>query len=347
MELGIWTDKTVVVAGATGFFAGWLVRRLLECQARVISVVRDRTKQSQVVLDGLLDRTRVESGSLYDAAFLQSIFDRYRIDAFFHSGYGADVNRALREPVECFRSSAESTWLVLDLVRRRQPWCVSVISSTDKVYGTQRLPYRESNPLTPIHPYEVAKASQDLAAQSFGKIYGLPVAVTRCANYFGPYDFNLTRLIPAVCESIAAGSPPVLRSDGRATRDFLYIEDAVDAQLLLAERLAVDHSLYGEAFNFSYGERLEVIDIVHRIATLVGEDVQPVVANATEAEIRHMHLSSEKAAELLHWEPRIGFEEGLRRTVNWYLDYFRNRARSVALNFLAISVTALRSFLEG
>ena len=328
MEASFWAGKTVAVAGATGFLGGWLVRRLIENRALVVSIVRDDKKMSQVVSEGLLDRTTVEKGTLYDPEFLSSVFERHGIEIFFHVAYGADVNRVLLEPLECFRSSVESTWRVLDLVRRRYPSCVCVISSSDKAYGAQELPYREANPLTPVHPYEVAKASQDLAAQSFGKVYGVPVAVTRCGNYFGPYDFNFTRLIPSACESLAGGSRPVLRSDGRFTRDFLYIEDAVDAQLLLAERLAADATLCGEAFNFSYGEQIDVLEIVRRIAALAGHDAEPIVANSVRAEIRDMHLCSDKAKERFGWRPRIGFDQGLRMTVDWYLSYFRKQQES-------------------
>jgi len=316
-----WADKTVVVAGATGFLGGWLVRRLLEYDAKVVTLVRDPDKLSHIVMESLLNRTTVERGSVDDERFLEQVFTRHEIDVFFHAAYGADVNRVLLEPLECFRSSALSTWIILDLIRRRQPSCVAVVSSSDKAYGSQPLPYRESRALTPVHPYEVAKASQDLAAQSFGRVYGVPVAVTRCGNYFGPYDFNFTRLIPGVCKSLASGETPRLRSDGRFTRDFLYIEDAVDVQLLLAERLAVDQSLYGEAFNFSYGEQLEVFEIVRRLMALAGVDGLPIVEDTVRAEIRHMHLSSEKAGKRLRWSPRVGFDEGLKRTVDWYLSF--------------------------
>src|SRR4030095_10292021 len=162
-----WAEKKVLVAGATGFLGGWLLRRLLEDGAQIITIVRNPRKHCQAVLEGLLDQTTIERGSLYDGAFLQKVCPSHKIDVFFHAGYGADVNRVLREPLECFRSSVQSTWMILDLIRQQQPSCISVISSTDKAYGTQPLPYKESNPLTPIHPYEVAKASQDLAAQSF------------------------------------------------------------------------------------------------------------------------------------------------------------------------------------
>ena len=319
-----WAHKTVVVAGATGFLGGWLVRVLLEQGAKVISIVRAPKHRSQLSLENLLDRTTVERGSVCDSTFVSHVFERHPVDVFFHAAYGADVNRVLEEPLECFRSSVASTWLILDTIRRKRPSCVSVISSSDKAYGTQALPYCESSALTPLHPYEVAKASQDLAAQSFGKIYGLPVAITRCGNFFGPFDFNFTRLLPSACLSLARGEPPMLRSDGRATRDFVYIEDAAEAQLLLARRLAEDSSLYGEAFNFSYGEPIAVREVLRRLSDLSGLDVTPVVTNSVRSEIRHMHLSSEKAASRLGWRPRIGLDEGLHRTVRWYFSYFNH-----------------------
>jgi CDP-glucose 4,6-dehydratase len=314
-----WSGKTVVVTGATGFLGGWLVRRLLAYNANVVTLVRDPEKPSQAVFESLLTRTIVEQGSLDDQAFLDRVFHDHRIDVFFHTACETDVNQVLSEPVACFRSSALSTWIILDLIRRRQPGCIAVVSSSDKAYGSQSLPYVESRGLTPVHPYEVAKASQDLAAQSFGRIYHLPVGVTRCGNYFGPFDFNFERLIPGVCRALAFGETPRLRSDGRFTRDFLYIEDAVDVQLLLAERLASDPSLFGEAFNFSYGEQVEVIEIVRRLTALTGMDTQPIVEDNVQAEIRHMQLSSEKARRLLSWTPTVGFDEGLKRTVAWYL----------------------------
>ncbi len=317
--------KTVVVAGAAGFLGGWLVRRLLEYDANVIAIVREPNRHSQVFMESLIEQTTFALGSVDDSDFLEEIFSKYAIDAFFHAAYGADVNRVLREPVACFRSSALSTWILLDLIRRVQPSCVAVVSSSDKAYGGLTLPYRETSDLKPVHPYEVAKASQDLAAQSFGRVYRVPVAITRCGNFFGPYDFNFTRLIPGICRSLAQNETPRLRSDGRFTRDFLYIEDAVDAQLLLAERLSADQSLYGEAFNFSYGEQLEVLSIVRTLMEIAGVDREPVVENNVKAEIRHMHLSSEKAARRLNWRPEVGFNEGLRRSVDWYLAFFRER----------------------
>ena len=317
-----WRDRSVLVAGATGFLGGWLVRRLLEYGADVTAIVRSPKQTSQFYLEGFHERVHAASGDLTDIGFVKEVFERRQPGVFFHCAYGADVNRVLQEPMECFRSTTETTWAILDLLRLKYPKCISVISSTDKAYGSQPLPYRESSALNPKHPYEVAKASQDLAAQSFGKIYGLPTAVTRCGNYFGGFDFNFTRLIPGVLKDLSQGRPPVLRSNGRFTRDFLYIKDAAEVQLLLAERLASDSSLYGEAFNFSYEVELEVIDIVRRLTELAGSQVDPIINDKVQVEIPHMRLSCEKATQLLGWKPLFTFDEGLRETVDWYQNYF-------------------------
>ncbi len=319
-----WFGKTVFVAGATGFLGGWLVRRLLQFGAHVVALAHSAKPDSQFFLKSFDDLPSVSLywGDIADQALIERIFARHPIDVFFHAAYGADVHRVLDEPLECFRSSAISTWQILDFLRKNHPNCISVISSTDKVYGRQPIPYEEHSPLQPLHPYEAAKAAQDHAAQSYGKVFKLPVAITRCGNFFGGYDFNFSRLIPGVVQSILQGKVPRLRSNGRFTRDFLYIESAVDAQLLLAQRLSEDDSLYGEAFNFSYGEHIEVIDIVKQICHLLDVPVEVVVNENSTVEIPNMQLSCEKAEQRLNWTPSYNFTTGLERTVNWYREQF-------------------------
>jgi CDP-glucose 4,6-dehydratase len=317
-----WSGKTVLVTGATGFLGGWLVHRLLTYGAHVVALIRSHKPHSQFFMESLDRQAQVESGSVDDPEVIERIFDRYPIDILFHAAYGANVDRVLDEPLECFKSSALSTWQILDFLRKNRRHCISVISSTDKVYGRQQIPYREEMLLKPLHPYEAAKASQDYAAQCYGKIFKCPVAITRCGNFFGGYDFNFTRLIPSIAQSILQGKVPTLRSDGRFTRDFLYIEDAVDAQLLLAQRLSENPAIYGEAFNFSYGEDIDVRDIVKRICQLLDATVEPVMNENNTAEIPKILLSSEKAKQCLGWEPSYDFSTALECTINWYREYF-------------------------
>ncbi len=312
----------MLVAGATGFLGGWLVRRLLTYGAHVVVLIRSHKPYSQFFMESLDTQTQVEWGSVDDMRVIERLFNRYPIDSFFHAAYGADVHRVLEEPLECFKSSALSTWQILEFLRTNHPDCISVISSTDKVYGRQPVPYREDMALKPLHPYEAAKASQDYAAQCYGKIFNCPVAVTRCGNFFGGYDFNYTRLIPGVVRSILQGEVPTLRSDGRFKRDFLYIEDAVDAQLLLAQRLSENPSIYGEAFNFSYGQHVDVLDIVKRIGQLLDATGDPVVNTNSTTEIPEILLSSEKAKQLLGWKPSHDLFTALERTTDWYREHF-------------------------
>ncbi|MDH5739578.1 MAG: GDP-mannose 4,6-dehydratase [Nitrospira sp.] len=317
-----WFGKTVFVAGATGFFGGWLVRRLLEHGANVVTLVHSYKPDSQFFLESFNDSTHVYWGDVADQALIERIFAQHQIDVFFHAAYGANVQRVLDEPLECFQSSAISTWQILDFLRKHRSGCISVISSTDKVYGRQPIPYEEHFPLQPLHPYEAAKASQDHAAQCYGKIYKCPVAITRCGNFFGGYDFNFTRLIPGAIQSILQGDTPILRSNGRFTRDFLYVEDAVDAQLLLAQQLSENDALYGEAFNFSYGEHVEVREIIQRVCRLLDASVDPVVNENSAEEIPNMQLSCEKAKQYLGWKPSYNLTTGLEHTVNWYREHF-------------------------
>lgn len=175
-----WIGATVLVTGATGLLGGWLVRTLLARGARVVAVIRSPKARSQFYLEGLDRQVEVEAGSVYVHGFIRDVIQRTQPDYFFHTAYGADLDRVFVEPLECFRSSVESTWLALDTLRKLGGACVSVISSSDQAYGSQPrpTPYQEDKPLTPRHPYEVCKASLDLAAQSYGKMYQLPVGIT-------------------------------------------------------------------------------------------------------------------------------------------------------------------------
>jgi dTDP-glucose 4,6-dehydratase len=321
---GFWEGRSVLVTGATGFLGGWLARELLDRGANVVALVRRPKPESQLSLAGIDQRVAVEVGDVHDRAVIEGVLARHSIDVVFHTAMsGGDVTSTLTEPVDCFRSTVESTWWLLDSIRRAHPSCVMITSSSDKAYGSQAIPYREEQALLPRHPQEVAKASQDLMTQSFGKVYGLDVAVTRCANFFGPFDFNFSRVIPYVAKCAAEGRPPQLRSDGTFIRDFLYVREAASAHLLLAEQLASNEALRGEVFNFSYGIQMTVMEIVRRVLELSGSLLEPEVLNTTHHEIPNMWLSSDKARAVLGWRPESSFDSSLETTVRWYLDRYR------------------------
>ena len=200
-----------------------------------------------------------------------------------------------------------------------------MLASSDKAYGTQDiLPYDEAAPLQGRHPYDVSKSCADLLAQAYATTYGLPVAVTRCGNFYGGGDRNWNRLVPGTIRSVVRGERPVLRSDGQSIRDYFYVEDGAAAYLMLAERLAGDRSLAGEAFNFSNELQITALEMVRAILQRMGSSLEPDVRNQAQNEIPHQYLTARKARERLGWKPLFELDEGLDRTVAWYLEFFRS-----------------------
>jgi CDP-glucose 4,6-dehydratase len=316
--MSYWCNKQVLVTGASGFLGGWLVTRLLREGARVVCIIRRPHPLSQFQIEHLERHTTIISGSAEDMTVVGGVIRRNSFDAAFHLASLPEVNAAFRDPRATITASVDTTLVLLEALRRDSPETIAVVVSSDKAYGAQTIPYREDQALNPRHPYEIAKATEDHIAQMYGRLYGLPVAVTRCGNYFGGYDFTFERIVPYTIRQILGNKAPLLRSDGQFTRDFLYVEEAARVHLMLAERLAKEPDLRGEAFNFSHELSITVIALVHKIAEIMGSNLRPVIGAGARSEIPHMRLDCTKARGVLGWVPEITFEDGLHRTINWY-----------------------------
>jgi CDP-glucose 4,6-dehydratase len=206
-----------------------------------------------------------------------------------------------------------------------------VIASSDRVYGDQpNLPYHEKLALEGVNPYEVSKSCADLIVRSYASTYGLPIVITRFANLFGGGDLNFNRIIPGTVRHILEGTRPVIRSDGQFVRDYLYVEDAVTANLMLAEQLASRQELAGQAFNFSNEVRISVLELVRDVVKKMESRLEPVVLNETVHEVREAYLSSRKAREFFGWQPSFSHDEGLGRTIDWYRTFWNERDVAVS-----------------
>src|SRR5439155_13063867 len=141
----------------------------------------------------------------------------------FHLAAQTIVGTANRSPISTFETNIEGTWILLEACRRVPPVKQIVVASSDKAYGAHDvLPYDEDAPLQGRHPYDVSKSCADLIARSYAITYGLPVAITRCGNFYGGGDLNWNRIIPGTIRSVLRGERPVIRSDGHYTRDYFY-----------------------------------------------------------------------------------------------------------------------------
>lgn len=317
-----WRDRTVLVTGATGLLGGWIVKALVELRADVVCLVRDWVPQSEMVRSGTLDRVKVARGDVRDQATLERVLNEFEINTVLHLAAQTIVGTANRNPVSTFETNVAGTWALLEAARRCSTVRQIVLASSDKAYGDQpNLPYTEDMPLQGRHIYDASKSCADLVAQSFAHVYGVPVAITRCGNFYGGGDLNWNRIVPGTIRSILRGARPVIRSDGTFIRDYIYAEDAVQAYLFLAEKLAGSPDLRGEAFNFSNETQITVLDLVHKIGAMMGSSLEPDIRNEASNEIRHQYLSAGKARKVLGWTPQFTLDSGLERTIAWYREF--------------------------
>lgn len=307
----------VLVTGATGLVGSHLIPALLSHGARVHALVLpDIEADSLLVRSGTIKQIALHRGRLEDDASVRRIVRETRPKFVFHLGAQTLVGPARQDPVTTFEVNIGGTWRVLEACRQLTPAPVAiVVASSDKAYGpSARLPYRESDPLAGEEPYEVSKAATDLIARTFAVAYGLRLRIARCGNIYGAGDFNWSRLIPGTIRSVLLGRPPVIRSDGTPIRDYISVEDVVSAYVALGSSDVAP----GEAFNFSSGEKLAVLDVVRLIARAAESTQVPLVENTARGELAEQWLDSSKARSVLRWAPKQSLGESLPTMLAWY-----------------------------
>jgi CDP-glucose 4,6-dehydratase len=317
-----WRGQKVFITGGTGLLGSHLTHELVRQGAEVVALVRDWVPRS--LFWDVEKKVTLVRGEVEDYRLLERTLNEYEIETVFHLAAQTLVGNANRSPLATFRANIEGTWNLLEAARMHQKKIKRiVIASSDKAYGNlEGESYNEDTPLRGEHPYDVSKSCADLIARAYFVSYGLPVAITRCGNFFGPGDLNFSRIFPGTIRDVLEGRTPIIRSDGKFIRDYIFAEDGAHAYLTLAEQM-VDGQHAGEAFNFSYGLRLTVKDVVDRILKAMGRtDVKPQILNQATNEIPVQTLDSAKARKTLGWKPRYGFDEGLKLTIDWYKSQF-------------------------
>jgi len=317
-----WRDRRVFVTGGTGLVGAWTVRALLERGAHVVGLIRDQVPGSELVQGGWLDRMDVVYGCVENQPLLERILAEYEIQTVIHLAAQTIVGIANRSPLSTFETNIKGTWCLLEAARRCGTAPQVIIASSDKAYGEQSaLPYVEDAPLMGRHPYDASKSCADILAQTYHHTYRLPVCVTRCGNFYGGGDLNWNRIVPGTIRSVLRGLRPVIRSDGKYIRDYFYVKDGAAAYLHLAECLARQPGVAGQAFNFSTETQVSVLDLVDHVLRLMGSSLQPEVRSEATNEIRNQYLSASKARRMLGWRPIYTLDQGLQETISWYQDY--------------------------
>jgi len=320
MGLDFWTNRNVFVTGATGLLGSAMVEQLTLQKARVTCLVRDHVARSRLMRPETFKQVNFVYGALEDFPLLVRAINEHEINTVFHLGAQTIVGTAERSALSTFESNVRGTWNMLEACRQLHGLVERVIvASSDKAYGDHaRVPYTEDLPPRGRFPYDASKACAELVAMSYFHTYGVPLGIARCGNLFGPGDLNFNRLIPGTIRSALSGQRPVIRSNGRYLRDYLYLRDAVRAYLTLAESLH-EKGVLGEAFNFGNETPVSVLDVVQTILEIMGQtSLEAEILDQASHEIRTQYLDCRKARQTLNWQPQFTLREGMEETVAWY-----------------------------
>ncbi len=322
MEMNrFWKNKSVLITGGEGFLGSNLTRRMIGLGAKVV-VIDPLVKRKQTLFtkDDYSKFTSVK-GSVANYELISKVLKNNRVEYVFHLGAEAIVGKCNADPLGCFSSNIEGTWKLLEACRQYGKVKSIVVASSDKAYGSHKvLPYKEEAPLIGNHPYDVSKSCADLICYTYFHTYGLPVSVTRCGNIYGPGDFNFSRIVPDAIRCAITGGTLSIRSDGKFTRDYVYVDDIVNGYILIAEQM-LSKKLAGEAFNFSDENPITVLEFVNRIFKAAGSVPAYKVLNTAKYEIKHQYLASGKARKILGWKPGNSLKTGVKNTISWYKTY--------------------------
>jgi len=299
----VWSRRTVLATGCSGFVGQWLLQRLIDSGARVIGFCRSEMRSADM-FSGIplpVPFTLVR-GDLSDYSLLERTMREHDVDTVFHLAAQAKADNAQRQPRETFETNIQGTWNLLEAVRNAGRPIRVVLAST---------------PLEGMSPYAASKVCCEVIARCYHQTYRVMLAIARTTNLYGGGDLSFERIIPGTIRAVLCGESPLINSDGLAERDYLYVEDAVTGYLLLAE--AMEHSdLGGETFTFGTESPVTVLKTVETILKLMGRlDLRPrVLGLSGNASFRHS--SSEATRKRLGWAPAATLESGLKKTIEWY-----------------------------
>jgi len=329
--------QNVLVTGATGLLGPHLLEALEQeayLDHNLVALVRDRVPTSYF-WSTIHTNLKTVYGDITDLNLLKRAMAEYEITLVFHLAAQSVQEVALPHPQGTFETNVMGTTNVLEAARqlRAEGQDIRVIvAGSGKAYAPgpgRREPFTEDLPLGGTWAYHVSKACTDLIAHSYALSYGLPVAITRFANLFGPGDLNFQRIIPGTIASLLRGERPVVRSDGNSVGDYLFVKDAAAGMVSVAAELIGERPENPTAYNVSTGNHLSVVEVAQTVCDLLDTEgrLPLLVQGNPTRELPYRTLSSAKITRRLGFEAEYTFGEAVAETIGWYHAFFESGER--------------------
>jgi len=331
-----WHNKSVLITGVAGFVGSNLAKNLLKNGAKIIGLTKNKKIESLLYYEKIDKKIDLVFGDITDKELLKSIFLKNKIEICFHLAAQVEVGLAAKYPFLTWETNIRGTYTLLETIRESKNKIKSlIVASSDKAYGQypkNKLPYKENYELKAEFPYDTSKACADMIARSYsGKLFNIPIIITRFANIYGPGQLNFTALIPDAIKSCVLNKKFKIRSDGTSVRDFVYIDDIVDLYKLLSKNLYLNPKKYsGEIFNAGTNNQHKIKDIIEKIFIYAKKRKELKIIfkemnkNKTKGEISAQYMDYEKLYSYFKWKPNYKFKNTLPLLFKWYKKYFKN-----------------------
>ena len=313
--------QNILVTGGFGLLGKPLILKLIKLNHNVFILEKRNTKRVKFLLR---KPKKIIAGNFTNKNLIRKIIKKNEINVIFHLGAITQVLESLKNPYETHLTNVMGTINFLENIRSINKKIIFIYSSSDKAYGELKNSnqYKETDALDSTYPYDVSKSASDLICQSYSKTYSMKVGIIRCGNIYGPGDFNLKRLIPEVILSTIAKKNFVIRSNGKSIRDYVYVEDVVDAYLKLFKKLKNSKNklkIYNVSSKFNYS----VLEIVNMILKKMNKSyMKPIILNNSKQELNFQRLNFSKITRELKWQPKTDIKIGLKKTIDWYIKYY-------------------------
>ena len=305
--------KNILVTGGAGFIGSHLVEHL--AVKNNVTILDDLSTGRIGNLKGFRNRTKFIEGSILDVTLLKKIMKD--IEIVFHEAALPSVERSIRDPKTTHEIDATGTLNVLLAARDCAVGRV-VYASSSSIYGdTPELPKNENMHLNPLSPYAVSKATGELYCKVFASVFGLNVVSVRYFNVFGARqdpNSQYAAVIPRFITLMMDGKRPLIFGDGTQTRDFTFIYNVIHG----TELAAVSNGVSGEVLNIACGNQISVNALVKMLNDILAKDIEPIYKSQRPGDVKHSRADITKAQRLLGYKEVIGFEEGLRMTVEYF-----------------------------